>query len=63
MNIIHLLAKLGRTISMSEGRRLVLNGAVRANGQVMDNSFDFKAGDTVQIGKQEPFVLTEKDLA
>lgn len=45
---------------MSEGRRVVVQGAVKINGKVIDdltNVFDFKASDKIQIGNHEPFYI------
>jgi hypothetical protein len=63
--IPQLFAKMGKTKSMSQGRRLVATGSVRVNEVVIDDIsqvIKFHNFDLIQIGKQEPFAITEKDI-
>lgn len=64
MTIPQLLSKLGATVSMSEGRRIVWQGAVTLNGSTIrdfDTDVDFHVGDIVKVGKHE-FHVGEKHL-
>ena len=64
MTIEKLLTKLGATVSISEGRRVVVQGAVRLNGMLVTNmnvDFDFYVGDVIEVGKRS-FTVEEKDL-
>ena len=48
-----ILAQLQRTRSMSEGRRLTVQGAVKINGVVLDDltkEIEVKTGDIISIG-------------
>lgn len=63
INIIKLLQP--RSVSHSESRRLVTQGAVRVNGAVVaniDEEFDVKPGDRISIGKHEEIEITEEFL-
>jgi hypothetical protein len=53
-NVVQLLARLKRTVSMSQGRRLVFMGAIKINGILAEEitDRDFFATDTIQIGKE-----------
>jgi len=58
--VAQLLAHLGQTVSVSQGRRAVVQGAVKVNGKVVEDLtqvFDFQTSDTVQIGKQMPIFV------
>jgi predicted rRNA methylase YqxC with S4 and FtsJ domains len=53
MNIVQLLAKEGMTVSMSQGRRAVMMGKVKVNGEKVDKidlEIDTKAGTIIKIG-------------
>jgi len=54
MTLTKLLAKLGATVSMSEGRRQIVSGAVKLNGfpvTKFDVEHVFHAGDVIEVGK------------
>jgi ribosomal protein S4 len=58
--VAQLLANLGQTTSVSEGRRAVVQGAIRVNGDIVDDLtqiFDFKSSDFIQIGNNTPFCV------
>lgn len=64
MTMTKLLAKLGATVSMSEGRRHIVMGSVRLNGFLVtkfDVEHKFHAGDVVEVGKRK-FEVTEEHL-
>jgi ribosomal 50S subunit-recycling heat shock protein len=61
--VAQLLAHLGRTTSVSEGRRVVVQGAVKINGKIVEDLtqvFDFKASDAIQVGNQIPIFVGNK---
>lgn len=58
--VAQLLAHLGQAFNMSEGRRMVAQGAVKINGKIITDLtqvFDFKPSDSIQIGSQDPFYV------
>lgn len=64
MTLTKLLAKLGATTSMAEGRRYVVAGSVTLNGFLVtkfDVEYDFHTGDVIKVGKKK-FVVTEANL-
>jgi ribosomal 50S subunit-recycling heat shock protein len=61
--VAQLLTHLGQTTSVSEGRRVVVQGAVKINGKIVEDLtqvFDFKSSDTVQVGHQIPIFVGSK---
>lgn len=60
-----LLAHAGQTVSMSEGRRLVIGGIVRLNGSAVTDiaeEVEVNAGDGVTIGARRKFTVTTEML-
>jgi tyrosyl-tRNA synthetase len=58
--IAQLLTNLGQTTSMSEGRRVAIQGAVKINGKTITDLtqiFDFKSSDIIQVGNQTPIFI------
>jgi tyrosyl-tRNA synthetase len=58
--VAQLLSHLGQIASVSEGRRAVVQGAVKINGKVVEDLtqvFDFNASDNVQIGNNMPIYV------
>jgi ribosomal protein S4E len=56
--VTQLLDHLGYTTSLSQGRRVVVQGGVKINGIVVQdlvNVFEFKLNDVIQIGNNPPF--------
>jgi len=56
MTIVQLLKRLNATVSMSEGRRVAIMGAVKLNGfpvQRIDVAHEFHSGDVIHVGKRE----------
>jgi ribosomal protein S4E len=56
--VTQLLDYLGYTTSLSQGRRVVVQGGVKINGIVVQdlvNVFEFKPNDVIQIGNNPPF--------
>jgi ribosomal protein S4 len=55
----NVLAKFGRAKSLSEARRLVAQGAVKVNGEVItDASFNLPKGETtLTVGVKNPDVI------
>jgi tyrosyl-tRNA synthetase len=63
--VAHLLTHLGYTISMSQGRRIVAQGAVKINDVAitdLTSVFDFKPSDKIQVGKDNPIHLGQFKL-
>jgi len=63
INIIKLLQP--RSVSHSESRRLVCQGAVKINGTVVpsiDEEVDVGPGDVISIGRHEEIEITEEFL-
>lgn len=63
--LVQWLKELDLTISMSEGRRIVVMGGVQLNGETikdLDKDVVLKPGDTIQVGKRIAKTLTDKDL-
>jgi len=61
--VAQLLANLGQTASVSEGRRAIVQGAVKINGKTIEDLtqvFDFKTSDTIQIGNLMPIFVGNK---
>lgn len=54
-----LLADQGMTVSMSEGRRLVVSGVVQVNGEIVTNLDEVEVvpGDRVQVGKRREIIV------
>ena len=59
-----LLAKLGLTVSMSQGRRAVAMGAVKINDKPvsLEDDIEIKAGDVVKVGARISVVVTAEHL-
>lgn len=54
MNVVQFLAKEGLTVSMSNGRRLVFQNAVKVNGVLeTDICRELVDGDVVEFRKKE----------
>jgi ribosomal protein S4 len=50
--------------SCSEGRRLILQGAIKLNGVLVDNiSEEVKGDEEIQIGKREMIRLDEEPVS
>jgi ribosomal protein S4 len=63
MLLSQLLVKKSRIVSMSQGRRVISQGAVRVNGQVADDlQTEVKIADVISIGKRDEFVVTNDDV-
>jgi ribosomal protein S4 len=60
-----ILCNSGCTVSMSQGRRLVVCGAVQVNGEVKNDleAVEVKEGDVVKVGKRQEFVVTKEMLS
>lgn len=61
--VAQLLAYLGQTTSVSQGRRAVVQGAIKINGKTVEDLtqvFDFKSSDSIQVGNQMPIFVGNK---
>lgn len=59
-----LLANIGLAVSMGEARRQIFCGAVKLNGEIVEESMtqiDVKVGDIIEIGKRT-VIITENHL-
>jgi hypothetical protein len=60
--IAELLNRIGKTRNMSEGRRVIVQGAIKVDNKIVDDltqTFDFKPSNQIQIGNQPPFFLRD----
>ena len=65
ISLTKLLAETGQTVSMSEGRRCIVLGAVKLNGEVVTDltaEVEVKEGDTIQVSKRSIVTLTTELL-
>jgi tyrosyl-tRNA synthetase len=65
VNIVKLLAEAQATVSMSQGRREVVMGAVRVNNVALTDfsqPVSLNMGDTIQIGKSRQILVTDELL-
>jgi len=65
VQLTRLLAEAGQTVSMSEGRRYVVTGIVKLNGEVVRDlgvAVEVNPGDTIQVGKRTPITVTAEML-
>lgn len=63
MFVIQLLAKMRLTVSMSQGRRAIVQGVVKLNDQPVDleTEIEPKVGDKVVFGRST-FTVSQEDL-
>lgn len=64
MTILQLLASLGATASMAQGRRFVLQKNVKLNGFLVTDftvDHEFHKGDIITVGKED-FTVSEENL-
>jgi len=64
VHLTKLLAETRMTVSMSEGRRCIVMGAVKLNGETitdLDQEVEVNPGDTIQVGKRS-VAITDEDI-
>lgn len=58
MNLLKQLIKNKATISLSDSRRIVTQGAVKVNGELCDDfNREVAVGDLIEVGKTKKFVV------
>jgi ribosomal protein S4 len=66
IHLIKLLKRLTPLRSVSDSRRMVVQGGIRLNGQVVEDptqQVDVQPGDWLQVGTKWRRHLTENDIA
>jgi ribosomal protein S4 len=65
VSLLKLLAEAQQVVSLSEGRRMVIGGIVKLNGQPvtdLSQAVEVNPGDTIQVGKRSPIVVSDDTL-